>query len=152
MTAAEQSMDLEQLTAYEEIRLVKARYCRFIDTQQWESFARLFARDVSLTFYDVGGTVLYSFNDFEQFLTSTIEALSNAHSIHQVHNSEIELTSTSSASAIWSMEDRISYTEGAPRSFRSLHGFGHYYETLQFTDGKWLIKSLELKRTFLNVE
>lgn len=145
-------MDLKQLTAFEEIRLAKARYCRFIDTQQWESFARLFTHDASLTFYDVSGSVLHSFTDLEQFLTSTIETLSNAHSIHQVHNSEIELTSMGSASVIWSMEDRISYTDGMPRSFRSLHGFGHYYETLQFTGDRWLIKTLELKRTFLNVE
>ena len=145
-------MDLKQLTAFEEIRLVKARYCRFIDTQQWESFARLFAHDASLTFYEVGGSVLHRFTDLERFLASTIETLSNARSIHQVHNSEIQLSTAGSASAIWSMEDRISYTDGVPRSFRRLHGFGHYYETLQFTNGKWLIKTLELKRTFLNIE
>jgi len=145
-------MDIEQLTALEDIRRVKARYCRFIDTQDWDGFARLFAKDASMTFYDVGGAVLYSFTGRDDFLASTIEALSGARSIHQVHNSEIELTSTRSALAIWSMEDRVAYAEGARRSFRTLHGFGHYHETLRFVDGQWLIQALELKRTFLRVE
>jgi hypothetical protein len=152
MNVAEAPMDLEQLTAMEKIRLLKARYCRFIDTQQWDAFARLFAKDASMTFYDVGGSVLYRFTGLQQFLASTIEALSGAHSIHQVHNPEIELTSKGSALAIWSMEDRIVYAGGAQRPFRRLHGFGHYYETLQFGDGEWLIKSVELKRTFLHID
>ena len=145
-------MDVRQLAALEEIRLVKARYCRFIDTRQWDAFARLFATDARLTFYDVGGAVLHRFTHVEQFLASTIETLASAHSIHQVHNSEIELDPTGSALAIWSMEDRITYADGAQRSFRSLHGYGHYYETLQSTGEGWLIKTLELKRTFLYIE
>jgi hypothetical protein len=151
MNAAEAPMDLEQLRALEQIRLLKARYCRFIDTQQWDAFARLFAKDASMTFYDVGGAVLYRFAGLQQFLASTIEALSGTQ-YHQVHNPEIELTSKGSALAIWSMEDRIVYAGGAQRPFRRLHGFGHYYETLQFGDGEWLIKNVELQRTFLHID
>lgn len=144
-------MDLSQLSALEEIRFVKARYCRFIDTQQWEAFALLFVKDARLTFYDVDGAALHRFTDLQQFLASTIETLSGARSIHQVHNSEIEIDPPGFASAIWSMEDRICYAHRAQRAFRDLHGFGHYYETLQLTHGKWLIKTLELKRTFLRI-
>src|SRR6188508_1231305 len=100
---SDRSIGVQQLTAFEEIRLVKARYCRFIDSQQWDEFARLFCPDVRLTFYDVRGAVLYTYSNLQRFLESTRETLAGAHSIHQVHNSEIELMSAGSARAIWSM-------------------------------------------------
>lgn len=71
--------------------------------------------------------------------------------IHQVHNSEIELTSDATAQAIWSMEDRIVYPDNISTSFKSLHGFGHYIESLEKVNGRWVIRTLELKRTILEI-
>ena len=57
---------------------------------------------------------------------------------------EIELTSTITARGVWAMEDLIWWPEGSRR--KTLHGFGHYHETYEKIDGRWLIKTLRLTR------
>lgn len=144
-------MHLEDFTALEDIRLAKARYCRFIDLKQWDDLRQLFAAEVKLTFRDAEGTLTNVFDNLDTFITLTSSLLQSARTIHQVHNSEIELTSATTARTIWSMEDRIVFPDGVSGPFRSLHGFGHYYETLENTEGKWQIASLDLRRTILEI-
>lgn len=144
-------MDLQQLTALEEIRTAKARYCRLIDQKQWDKLREMFAPQVNLRFHGVDGALMYAFTDLAGFIDLTAGMLQRAQTIHQVHNPEIKLTSASTARAIWSMEDRIIFADGVPGPFRSLHGCGHYNDTLEKVDGAWLIRTLHLSRTILNV-
>ncbi len=144
-------MDLQQLTALENIRQTKARYCRFIDLKQWDDFKNLFTPNVHLTFHGVEGELLYEFTDLQSFIDQTATTLRGAQTIHQVHNPEIELTSETTARTIWSMEDRITYPQDVKGPFKSLHGFGHYYETLELREGCWLTTTLSLKRTILTI-
>ena len=53
---------------------------------------------------------------------------------------EIDLTSDSTASGVWPMED-IVLTDKF-----ELHGYGHYHETYEKIDGSWRIKTLRLSR------
>ena len=49
-------MKVEDLTAIEEIRSLKARYFRYMDTMDWESFAELFSADATMdTSGEAGG-------------------------------------------------------------------------------------------------
>ncbi|AFZ06975.1 hypothetical protein Osc7112_2551 [Oscillatoria nigro-viridis PCC 7112] len=144
-------MDLQQLTALENIRQVKARYCRFIDLKQWDDFKNLFTPTVHLTFHGVEGELLYQFTDLQSFIDQTATTLSGSQTIHQVHNSEIQLTSETTARAIWSMEDWIIYPKDVKGLFKTLHGFGHYYEMLELREGCWLTTTLSLKRTILTI-
>ena len=142
-------MDLHQLTAIEDIRQTKARYCRFIDLKQWDDFKSLFTPTVHLTFHGVQGELLYEFTDLQIFIGQTAMTLDKAQTIHQVHNPEIQLTSDTTAQAVWSMEDWIIYPEDVKGLFKALHGFGHYYETLELREGCWLTTTLSLKSTIL---
>ena len=144
-------MDIEQLVALEAIRSVKARYCRFVDEKQWSDLRQLFAPEVQLTFRGVDGQVLYQFENHDAFVDLTSSLLNNAQTIHQVHNSEITLTSPTTAIAIWSMEDRIICPPDQEGPFKTLHGFGHYHDTFEFFDKAWRIKSIDLSRTILNI-
>jgi SnoaL-like domain len=144
-------MDLQQLSALESIRQAKARYCRFVDLKQWGSLKQMFAAQVHLAFHDVEGELLYEFTDLEGFIELTASTLHGAQTIHQVHNSEIELSTATTASTIWSMEDRIIFPDGIVGPFKELHGYGHYHETLELKDGEWLIRTLVLKRTILDI-
>jgi SnoaL-like domain len=144
-------MDLQQLSALEQIRLAKARYCRFIDQKQWDNFRGLFMPQVLLRFHGVDGSLLYEYTDLSGFIEQTGALLKSAQTIHQVHNPEIELISATKAHAIWSMEDRIIFPEGVTGSFRSMHGNGHYEETLEKVHDKWLTSTLTLTRTILNI-
>ena len=57
---------------------------------------------------------------------------------------EVEVTSPTTARAVFAMEDLIWWPEGTQP--RTLHGWGHYHETYIKTGGKWLIKTLRLTR------
>ena len=62
---------------------------------------------------------------------------------------EIEITSPTTAKGIWAMEDVLRWPEGAP--MKTLQGYGHYHETYERVDGRWLIKSLRLSRLRVDV-
>ena len=70
--------------------------------------------------------------------------------IQESHAPEITLTSATTASGIWAMEDLLIFgfiLGGA----HELHGAGHYHQTYEKTDGPWRIKSLHLTRTIPKV-
>lgn len=67
-------------------------------------------------------------------------------SVHHGHCPEIEITSDTTATGIWAMEDMLCWGEESPRAGAWLHGFGHYFETYEKVEGRWLITSLKLKR------
>ena len=64
--------------------------------------------------------------------------------VHHCHTPEITLTSPTTASGIWAMEDLLFFPDG-----NRLHGAGHYHETYEKRDDRWLITSLHLTRTLL---
>jgi hypothetical protein len=49
------------------------------------------------------------------------------------------------------MEDRIIFPDGVPGPFKSMHGYGHYDETLEKVGGLWLTRTISLSRTILNI-
>ncbi len=55
--------------------------------------------------------------------------------VHQVHAPEIELTSPTTATGIWALNDVVRLAPGV-----NLAGYGHYHETYEKTDGQWRIK------------
>ena len=137
---------VQNLLEIEKIKALKATYCRFVDTKQWEAFGKLLVEDVQLTFKDPKGDVLYSFNSSEEMVQLTASVLSNAVTVHHVHNPEIEILSASEARAIWALEDIIIFPDGADAPFKTMHGYGHYHETLVKIRNEWKIKTLTLER------
>ncbi|MFZ6644163.1 nuclear transport factor 2 family protein [Undibacterium sp. TJN25] len=145
-------MDTQQLSALEEIRQAKARYCRLIDHKQWDSLRAMFTQQVQLRFHGTDGALTHEFTERDAFIALTADMLQQAQTIHQVHNPEIELLPADTARVIWSMEDRIIFPDGVPGPFRSLHGYGHYEETLEKHSGDWLIRTMDLTRTILAIQ
>jgi hypothetical protein len=134
----------------EAIRQLKARYCRFLDTKDVESWRRLFADDVrvrvDLTPATAGAAAQPgpAWNSADEFVAAVMASLENAATVHHCHTSEIALTSGTAASGIWAMEDRIVYPGG-----RELRGTGFYHETYAKQDGDWRIKTQHLTRTLV---
>jgi hypothetical protein len=58
---------------------------------------------------------------------------------------EIQLTSASTATGIWALQDFIVWPDGT-----RLLGYGHYHETYEKTDGAWRIKSSTLTRLHMD--
>ena len=92
---------------------------------------------------DSGGEVLVGADDIIAFLR---EALAEALTVHHGHMPEIELLSSSSATGIWAMDDRLRWPDGT-----ELHGFGHYHERYLKLDGRWLLAELRLTRLRMDV-
>lgn len=148
--------DGEKLLAIEEIKQLKARYCRFVDTKDWRNFEDLLTEDAVFDrSADARGN-----NDVEDFVFKGPAAIVNmartpladATSVHHVHSPEIELTSDTTARGIWAMADIVRWPKGSPMPLRSLEAYGHYLETYERVDGCWRIKSIRLTRLIVDVE
>jgi hypothetical protein len=64
--------------------------------------------------------------------------------VHHGHMPELRLTSPTTATGVWAMEDELWWPEGSP--IRHLHGYGHYHETYAKTPAGWRISSMRLTR------
>jgi hypothetical protein len=122
----------------EALKQLKARYCRTLDTKDWEAMRGVFTDDVVVDTTGSGGGVVTGADAFVDFLR---QALTGQVTVHHCHTPEITLTSPSTATGIWAMEDRIRWSDGS-----ELLGFGHYHETYEKTGGTWKIKTTTLTR------
>jgi hypothetical protein len=132
----------------EAIRQLKARYCRFLDTKDVESWRGVFTTDVVVTLdtaVSTGGADPKTAPPLEgvhNFVLVVMGGLANVATMHPAvqegHTPDISLTSA--------MEDLLVFGNG-----RESHGAGHYHETYEKQDGSWRIKSLHLTRTILKV-
>lgn len=135
---------------HEAIRRLKARYCRFLDTKDYEAWKALFAPDVvvkldmAISTGGADGQAAPDLNGLDEFVPVVLGGVEHAQTKHHVHTPEIDLTSDTTASAIWAMEDLLLFPDGG-----ELFGAGHYHETYEKRDGGWVITSLHLTRTIL---
>jgi hypothetical protein len=140
---------LERLEAIEEIRNLKARYYRLMDTKQWEELQSVFTSDMKVLTPD--GKVYAEGGD--TYAASLRNSLENAVSCHQNLGGEIEISDEGNANAIWAMQDVIEWEEAHPRfGWKSILGRGHYHETYRKEGGAWRIATLTLTRLRLDTE
>jgi SnoaL-like domain len=131
----------------EQLRNLKARYCRYADAKRWTDVAALFTPDALIRFYDVDGDLANEVRaaDFADTIGTRVGA---GQPIHHVFSHEIEITGPDTARGIWAMEDLIVHDKSlepdAP--FMRMHGFGHYRETYRRLASGWRIASVELTR------
>jgi SnoaL-like domain len=130
--------DAAALREIEAIKQLKARYCRYLDTKDWEAWRGVFADDLLSDTSQAGGKVIRGADDFVAF---TRNGVGNRATAHQVHAPEIELTSATTARGIWALEDVVRLAPGV-----NLRGYGHYHEVYEKTDGQWRITSSTLTR------
>lgn len=145
--------DAGRLGAIEEIKALKARYFRTMDTKDWDGFADVFtahaAMDMSeeLSAGPDRDPVVRGRDQIVAFVRGAIDPVTT---VHHGHMPEIEFTSATTATGIWAMEDMLRWPDGAP--IRTLHGFGHYHERYEHVDGRWLIAATRLTRLRVDVE
>src|SRR5690242_17757242 len=120
------------------IQELKAAYCRTLDTKAWDDFRALFTVDFVGDTSESGGVVIEGADAFVAFVR---RALGKAITVHQVQQPEIAVTSPTTATAVWAMQDVVRFVPGI-----TLHGFGHYHETYVKTDGGWRLATSKLTR------
>ena len=127
----------------EEIKKLKARYFRCLDTKDWDGYRGVFTDDVFLDLPTPEGRGTQQ--GIDTFM-NYVRALTIVQSVHHGHMPEIELTSPTTATGIWAMEDHVQFREG----YES-HGYGHYHETYEKADGRWRIKTMKLSYLRMDV-
>jgi hypothetical protein len=130
--------DAATLLEIESIKQLKARYCRYLDTKDWEAWRGIFADDLRSDTSEAGGAVIQGADEFVAF---TRKNLGTQPTVHQVHAPEIELTSATTARGVWALNDVVRLAPGL-----NLNAYGHYHETYEKVDGRWRIKTSKLTR------
>jgi hypothetical protein len=120
------------------LQRLKARYCRLLDTKDWEGFRSLLTDDFVSDTTGSGGVRIVGADAFVDFVSAT---LARAVTVHQVQQPELDLVSATAARGTWAMQDVVRFVPGL-----TLHGFGHYHETYERTGAGWLISSSRLTR------
>jgi hypothetical protein len=132
--------DAATLLEIESIKQLKARYCRYLDTKNWEAWRGIFTDDVLSDTSEAGGKLIEGADEFVAFTRKSLGKRSQV-TAHQVHAPEIELLSATTARGVWALEDVVRLAPGV-----TLRGYGHYHETYEKVDGHWRIKSSKLTR------
>jgi hypothetical protein len=125
--------------AIEAIKQLKARYFRFVDTQQWDGLVEVFSEDAALKWGPEDDQVM---EGRDVIIASLTENLRGAKTVHQGHMPEIELLDKDHARGIWAMSDRVDHPEYL------LIGHGHYHEEYVRQKGSWKIRRLHLTRLY----
>ena len=131
-------MTESDLVEIEEIKQLKARYCRLLDTKDWAGWRAIFTDDFHSDTSEAGGKVI---DGADEFVAFTRKSLRNQATVHQVHAPEIEVISPTTARGVWALEDVVRFGPGV-----NLRGYGHYTETYEKADGRWRIKASKLTR------
>ena len=141
----------------EAIRGGKARYCRYLDTKQWEKLADIAMPDADLTFLDEDGEVLkvggvrFVFASPAAFAKTMAVIFRNARTSHQVTNSELTHVSDTQVSAVWAMSDYLVLRPLAGIVPVVVFGHGRYHEIWEEHAGDWRLRQLTLRRTSTTV-
>ncbi len=143
---------VEDLLEYREIEHLKYRYLRAADTHDWELMGKCLAGDADIWFNEGMYTNKGRENIVDFFQTIIIPSFISSHiALHP----ELKLTSPTSATGIWRLQDIVHYTEANPNAKESdfkggeeVQGAGYYYDEYIKIGGEWLIKSTGYVRMF----
>ena len=127
---------IEQLSDLEDIKVLKHRYFRAIDTADWPLIEGRFTDDVHVEY--IGGTYHVSLKgaaNMMEFLKNSFH--SKAMAMHHGHMPEIEFTGPDSAKGIWYLEDVFINFDDDTHTF----GTAIYYDDYVREGGVWKIAS-----------
>lgn len=132
---------LQQLSDFEDIRTLKHRYFRGIDTADMALLATLFTEDIGVDYR--GGTYRVRLNGRDnmiEFLANSFHSRSVA--MHHGHMPEITLTGDDVAEGIWYLEDIFIHLDGRTHTI----GSAIYRDQYRREDGVWKIAQTEYDR------
>jgi len=151
---------IDHIIAIEQIKQLKARYFRLMDTRDWDGFAAVFAADAVFDLSEVNSVFnpvtrrwhpafdgKNVFTGREAILAMVRAALDGMISVHHGCMPEIEITGETTARGIWAMRDTI-YNAPGSREFY-MEGYGHYHEQYVRSGAGWVIKHIKITRLLL---
>jgi hypothetical protein len=137
---------LEEIREIEAIKQLKYRYMRGIDEKLWDQIEECFTPDATCAYS--GGK--YTYEGREAIMKFLVESMDRASflSSHRVHHPEIRLTSPTTASGTWALDDYVIDTKLGI----TLQGAAFYRDEYVKTEAGWKIKYTGYERTFEQVQ
>jgi hypothetical protein len=132
--------DVANVSDIEAIKQLKARYCRHLDEKDWRAWRQLFAPDFVSEIVGAGSRRTIGADEFVAYTRRTLGKPTQV-TVHHVHAPEITMTTGTTADGVWALHDIVRLLPAV-----SVHGYGHYHETYEKTDGQWRISSSKLTR------
>ena len=131
--------DLNELEA---IKRLKYRYVRALDLKLWDELEQCLTEDCHSAY----GDGQFSFDDRPAIMTFLKDALGPHARItrHQVHQPEIELTSATTATGVWALDDVVIDTEAKI----TIRGAAFYHDEYVKIGGAWKIAKTGYRRIF----
>ncbi len=139
-------MTPEDLVEIELIKHLKYAYMRCLDQKRWDEMEAFFTEDAEAS-YSAGK---YSFSGRAAILDFFRESM-DRHSFlssHRVHQPEIRLTSTATATGVWAMDDYVIDTA----SNLTIHGAAFYQDEYVKQGDAWRIHRTGYSRTFEEIQ
>ncbi|MFC3172635.1 nuclear transport factor 2 family protein [Novosphingobium bradum] len=139
---------VQTLLAIEAIRNLKARYFYCLDTKDWDGFTQVWAPQMA---HEMIAEQQKIAGPREDFVAYVAKALAGVVTVHHGHNPQIEITSPTTARAIWPFVDRLKPGPQAHPGAPELIGYGHYHETYEKSEeAGWQIKTQLVTRLRLD--
>ncbi len=136
------------------IEQLKYRYARALDTQDWTLMGQCVTED----FHGWYSNGTYTMDGRENLLEFFRVGMNpSVFSSHIMLHPEITLTSPTTATGVWRLQDLVHFTRPNPtaklgiQGGEKLEGVGYYYDDYVKVDGTWLIKSSGYVRIFESV-
>lgn len=132
---------VQRLIDLEEIKALKGKYLRCLDTKNWDGIRETFSPDIKTDYS--GGK--YSFDNPDavvDFLRRSMPASVISH--HQCHTPEIWFESDTLAGGLWYLQDYLLMPEQDMR----LKGAAIYKDRYEKRNGVWLILETGYDRIF----
>lgn len=152
MTQQGEVMDqVGRLVELEELRRLKARYWRYVDTKQWDAFGALFTEEA--TFDDPAAS--FHCRGRAEIQSRISAGFSGVVTVHHGHQYELEIDESGvRATGIWAMADLLVFPSGSTYPTASnppsvVRGYGHYIERYERVAGEWRFAAIELSRLHL---
>jgi len=132
---------LVRLVVIEDLKQLKARYFRFMDTKDWTSLRGVFTDDATM---DIDGFVTQGGDAIVAFMSGV---LANVTTVHHGHMPEITVVEHDHATGIWPMYDYVQFPAESPDApAQGLKGYGHYHDDYRKQHGTWRIARTHLVR------
>ncbi|NWK97398.1 DUF4440 domain-containing protein [Sphingobium lactosutens] len=134
----------------EEIKILKARYIRYMDTRNWDALQNLFMPDAVVEIAEIG----HRTETAVAFVEFARTALEGVVSVHNAALPEIVISADGTATGVWAMTDDLDAPNGLAQSEGKpvrMRGAGHYHETYRKTPEGWKIELMQLTRLRLDI-
>jgi len=135
--------DLQEIEA---IKRLKYRYVRALDLKLWDELGACLTEDCRSAY----GDGHFSFDGRAAILAFLKDALGPKTRItsHRVHQPEIDLTSPTTATGVWALEDIVIETEAK----LTIRGAAFYYDEYVKLGGEWKIAKTGYNRIYEETE